>query len=91
MRNLHLFEIVGGDNDLMSGPATPEFESQLRALNIQQSIVRSGAHQEDPVALLAPERKNAALAADPPLIERFSLCQILRKVTKNSSLFRSMV
>ena len=33
--NLRLFEIVVGDNDLMSGPATPEFESRLRALNIQ--------------------------------------------------------
>ena len=33
--NLRLFEIVIGDNDLMTGPATTEFESQLRALNIQ--------------------------------------------------------
>jgi enterochelin esterase-like enzyme len=33
--NLHLFEIVSGDNDLMTGPATKQLESQLCALNIQ--------------------------------------------------------
>ncbi len=43
--NLRLFEIVVGDKDLMSGPAIPEFESQLRALNIQHvyTVVR-GTH-----------------------------------------------
>jgi len=33
--NLRLFEIVTGDDDLMTGPGTTEFESQLRALNIK--------------------------------------------------------
>jgi enterochelin esterase-like enzyme len=33
--NLRLFEIVIGDNDFKTGPATPEFESQLRELKIQ--------------------------------------------------------
>src|SRR4029077_1968519 len=33
--NLRLFEIVTGDNDFVTGTATTEFESQLRALNIQ--------------------------------------------------------
>ena len=43
--NLRLFEIVVGDNDQMSGPATPEFESQLRALNIQHAYtVVPGTH-----------------------------------------------
>ena len=31
---LHLFEIVTGDNDLLTGPATKQLENQLRALNI---------------------------------------------------------
>jgi enterochelin esterase-like enzyme len=33
--NLRLFEIVTGDDDHMTGPATSAFESQLRELNIQ--------------------------------------------------------
>jgi hypothetical protein len=33
--NLRLFEIVTGDNDLMTGPGTTEFESRLRALNMK--------------------------------------------------------
>jgi len=43
--NLRLFEIVVGDNDGMNGPATAEFESQLRALNIQHVYtVLPGTH-----------------------------------------------
>ena len=43
--NLRLFEIVTGDNDLMTGPATIEFESQLRAANIQHVYtVLPGTH-----------------------------------------------
>jgi enterochelin esterase-like enzyme len=43
--NLHLFEIVIGDNDSMTGPATTEFESRLRALNIQHVYtVMPGTH-----------------------------------------------
>jgi enterochelin esterase-like enzyme len=43
--NLRLFEIVTGDNDLMTGPATTDFENQLRALNIQHVYtVMPGTH-----------------------------------------------
>ena len=43
--NLRLFEIVTGDNDLMTGPATTGFEDQLRALNIQHVYtVMPGTH-----------------------------------------------
>jgi enterochelin esterase-like enzyme len=43
--NLRLFEIVTGDNDSMTGPATKEFDSQLRALNIQHVYtVVPGSH-----------------------------------------------
>jgi enterochelin esterase family protein len=43
--NLHLFEIVTGDNDSMTGPATKQLESQLRALNIQHVYtVMPGTH-----------------------------------------------
>ena len=43
--NLRLFEIVAGDNDLMTGPGTTEFESQLRALNIEHVYtVMPGTH-----------------------------------------------
>jgi len=43
--NLHLFEIVTGDNDSMTGPATKQLESQLRALNIQHVYtVMRGTH-----------------------------------------------
>jgi len=33
--NLHLFEIVVGNEDCVTGPADTLFESQLRALNIK--------------------------------------------------------
>jgi enterochelin esterase family protein len=43
--SLHLFEIVTGDNDSMTGPATRQLESQLRALNIQHVYtVLPGTH-----------------------------------------------
>jgi enterochelin esterase family protein len=43
--NLHLFEIVTGDKDSMTGPATKQLESQLRALNIQHVYtVMPGTH-----------------------------------------------
>ena len=43
--NLRLFEIVIGDNDFMTGPATHQFENQLRALNIQHVYtVMPGTH-----------------------------------------------
>ena len=42
---LHLFEIVTGDNDLLTGPATKQLENQLRALNIQHVYtVMPGTH-----------------------------------------------
>jgi enterochelin esterase family protein len=44
-QNLHFFEIVTGDNDLMTGPATKQLESQLCALNIQHVYtVLPGTH-----------------------------------------------
>ena len=44
-QNLHLFEIVTGDNDLITGPATKQLESQLRALNIEHVYtVLPGTH-----------------------------------------------
>jgi enterochelin esterase-like enzyme len=43
--NLHLFEIVTGDNDLITGSATKQLESQLVALNIQHVYtVLPGTH-----------------------------------------------
>jgi enterochelin esterase-like enzyme len=43
--SLQLFEIVTGDNDSMTGPATKQLESQLRALNIQHVYaVMPGTH-----------------------------------------------
>jgi enterochelin esterase-like enzyme len=43
--SLRLFEIVTGDNDLITGPATKQLESQLRALNIQYVYtVMPGTH-----------------------------------------------
>jgi enterochelin esterase-like enzyme len=43
--NLRLFEIVTGDNDSMTGPATDQFEIQLRALKIQHVYtVMPGSH-----------------------------------------------
>jgi enterochelin esterase-like enzyme len=44
-QNLHLFEIVTGNNDLITGPATKQLESQLRALNIEHVYtVLPGTH-----------------------------------------------
>ena len=43
--NLRLFEIVTGDNDLMTGPGTHQFEIQLRALKIHYVLtVMPGTH-----------------------------------------------
>jgi enterochelin esterase family protein len=43
--SLYLFEIVTGDNDSMTGPATRQLESQLRALDIQHVYtVLPGTH-----------------------------------------------
>jgi enterochelin esterase-like enzyme len=43
--NLRLFEIVTGDNDSLTGPATQQFESQLHELNIRHVYtVLPGTH-----------------------------------------------
>jgi len=43
--NLRLFEIVIGDNDSLTGPATQRFESQLGELNIRHVYtVLPGTH-----------------------------------------------
>jgi len=43
--NLHLFEIVVGDNDLITGPTDTAFESQLHELKIQHVYtVMPGTH-----------------------------------------------
>lgn len=43
--NLHLFEIVVGDNDLLTGPTDTAFESQLRELTIKHVYtVLPGTH-----------------------------------------------
>ena len=43
--NLHLFEIVSGDNDSMTGPVVQQFEIQLRALKIEHVYtVMPGSH-----------------------------------------------